>query len=393
MTRPIQIFRLGRHVDTNGQSVAFSSADLDAIVASYDPKVHEAPIVLGHPKDNDPAFGWVKGLARKGDTLEAVPDQVETSFAEAVKEGRYKKVSASFYKPNAPNNPKPGSYYLRHVGFLGAMPPAVKGLRSVEFADNADDCVSFEELAAASDDAQKAAEDAAAAAAAAAPASLDEATLERLVTYLTSTLAVKFGLKPVDAAAAGGATADHAEADPEAIYAAIEKVFPAELAEGARAAIKKALTDALGAAPTETTTEGAPTADLSERERNLLKRERELRQRDFVSYVEGLVREGRPLASDRDRIVGLLETLSTVDCGEVSFGEGEKRSPADILKALLDRFPKQVDFSERGAGTADFADGDPKEIARAATAYQDAQRAKGVIVSTSEAVNHVTKGR
>ncbi len=32
----------------------------------------------------------------------------------------------------------PGVYYLRHVGFLGAQPPAIKGLAPVEFADDAD---------------------------------------------------------------------------------------------------------------------------------------------------------------------------------------------------------------------------------------------------------------
>ncbi len=50
-----------------------------------------------------------------------------------VKAGRFKSRSASFYHPDNPNNPKPGVYYLRHVGFLGAQPPAVKGLKAVEF--------------------------------------------------------------------------------------------------------------------------------------------------------------------------------------------------------------------------------------------------------------------
>ena len=33
-----------------------------------------------------------------------------------------------------PNNPTPGRYYLKHVGFLGAIQPAVDGLRPVEFS-------------------------------------------------------------------------------------------------------------------------------------------------------------------------------------------------------------------------------------------------------------------
>lgn len=57
-------------------------------------------------------------------------------FVEAVKSGAYKKISVSLYGPESPNNPLPGHYYLRHVGFLGAQPPAIKGLQAVEFAEN-----------------------------------------------------------------------------------------------------------------------------------------------------------------------------------------------------------------------------------------------------------------
>ena len=65
-----------------------------------------------------------------------------------VRAGRFKKVSASFYTPDSPHNPVPGVYYLRHVGFLGAQPPAVKGLAPVpvNFAegDTEEGCVSFD---------------------------------------------------------------------------------------------------------------------------------------------------------------------------------------------------------------------------------------------------------
>jgi len=66
------------------------------------------------------------------------PDQVEPQFADLVRAGRLKYVSASFWTPAAPTNPKPGIFYLRHLGFLGAEPPSVKGLKPAEFADEAD---------------------------------------------------------------------------------------------------------------------------------------------------------------------------------------------------------------------------------------------------------------
>ncbi|MBF0186018.1 MAG: hypothetical protein HQM06_16735, partial [Magnetococcales bacterium] len=50
--------------------------------------------------------------------------------------GRFKKISASFYPPDSPNNPTPGLFALRHIAFLGAQPPAIKGLPDAKFADD-----------------------------------------------------------------------------------------------------------------------------------------------------------------------------------------------------------------------------------------------------------------
>jgi hypothetical protein len=133
---PIQIFRPGRHTAMDGSTISFSAADIAAAAAAYDPALHEAPIVVGHPRTDAPAYGWVQGLATgEGGGLEATPSQIDPAFAELVRAGRFKHVSAAFYGPDAPSNPKPGVWYLRHVGFLGAQPPAVKGLRPVAFGE------------------------------------------------------------------------------------------------------------------------------------------------------------------------------------------------------------------------------------------------------------------
>ncbi|PTM95067.1 hypothetical protein C7449_104130 [Mycoplana dimorpha] len=128
-------FRAGRHTSSSGQTLTFTERDLDAIAASYDPRTHEAPIVVGHPKTDAPAYGWIERVIAKSDGLHAIPRQVNAEFSELVQQGAYKKVSAAFYPANAANNPKPGAPYLRHVGFLGAEPPAVKGLSAVQFSE------------------------------------------------------------------------------------------------------------------------------------------------------------------------------------------------------------------------------------------------------------------
>jgi hypothetical protein len=106
--------------------------------------VHEAPLVIGHPKDNLPAYGWVKSLNFADGLLQANPHNVIAEFTDWVKQGLYKKISASFYPPNHPSNPVPDVYYLRHVGFLGAQPPAVKGLPDPAFNEGEEGVVTIE---------------------------------------------------------------------------------------------------------------------------------------------------------------------------------------------------------------------------------------------------------
>jgi len=143
-TAPIEIFKAGSHVAMSGAAFDFSESDLQATVAAYDPAKHEAPLVVGHPKTDDPAYGWTQSIALAEGKLVATPRDVDPAFAELVNSRRFSKISASFYPPDSPANPVPGVYYLRHIGFLGAQPPAVKGLKTPSFADADADFITLE---------------------------------------------------------------------------------------------------------------------------------------------------------------------------------------------------------------------------------------------------------
>lgn len=134
----IKILRPGTFTDIHGTEVSFGAAEIDQILSSYDPERDPAPLVAGHPKHDDPAQGWVNRLSVEGGVLFAEPGDVAPEFAELVRTKRYRRISASFYPPKHRGNPTPGKWHLKHVGFLGAQSPAVKGLGTVSFSE-ADD--------------------------------------------------------------------------------------------------------------------------------------------------------------------------------------------------------------------------------------------------------------
>ena len=133
----MEIFRAGDY----GDKGAYTPADLDRMVANYDPARHEAPVVLGHPELDSPAYGWVESVKRSGDVLLGKLRQVDPGFEELVRSGRFKKRSVAIYRTEA-------GPALRHLGFLGAVPPEVKGLADLtlcEFDDRVFQAIDFNE--------------------------------------------------------------------------------------------------------------------------------------------------------------------------------------------------------------------------------------------------------
>jgi hypothetical protein len=129
----IDIFRA--HSGENGD---FTEKDIQDIVNNYNPEFHEAPAVVGHPKTNGPAFGWVEKVRKLGDRLQAkFKDNVDPTFEQMVKDGKFTKRSSSLYRTDK-------GLSLRHVGFLGAQPPVVKGLADISFSQEDKDAIEIE---------------------------------------------------------------------------------------------------------------------------------------------------------------------------------------------------------------------------------------------------------
>ena len=123
--KPFEIFRTGTWTSDKGITKNYSEEDLDKIVANYNSE-DPAPIVIGHPENNSPAFGWIDSIKRVADRLIAVPKQLNDKFVDLVKNGSFKKRSISITP----------DFKLNHVGFLGAAAPAVAGLKEIQFSSD-----------------------------------------------------------------------------------------------------------------------------------------------------------------------------------------------------------------------------------------------------------------
>lgn len=366
-TKPLHIFQAGTHTAMSGATLAFSEADLAAAAAAYDPALHEAPLVCGHPKHDMPAYGWVKSLQVADGGLEATPDQVDPAFAELVAAGRFKKISAAFYSPTAKNNPVPGVYYLRHVGFLGAQPPAVKGLRNPEFAADDGDIVEFADW----DDMQNA------------------GLWRRMRDWLIG----RFGLDEADKVIPDYTVASLEQAaretDPE----------PADTL--AQPTPQPLFTEPVLPDPHSTKEEPCVTpeqkaaleAENQQLKTQLAQLQANRRQAEFSECLASLVQQGKVLPAEQP---GLLAFMQSVAAGEapLEFGEGQAKvsQPAlEFFKDFLSHLPKRVEFGEVAGGKADKVDlADPRAIAEAAAELCQQLAQNGQDISFAEAVSRVT---
>lgn len=371
--RKIHLITAGRHAPNAGGSVDLSADTLKGIAAAYSAELHEAPIVVGHPKADAPAYGWIAGLEARDDGLWGEPHQVDPAFAELVEKGRFKKLSISLYRPEHPNNPKPGAWYLRHVGFLGAQPPAVKGLKAVEFADGDDDILTVEFA--------------------------DGWSIGWLFSDIASMLR---GFRDYVVGAAGVEQADKLLPGDTLQRIAQEAARMQE-----RATVEAAPSPGPAFAEPAPNPEQEPSVDekeiarqreaLEARENAVKAKEAEFAEREAATrrdadaaFVEGLVAQARLPQGLAPRAVAVLGALASD--AEVTFAEAGAdvtRAPTTALRELLAALPPKVEFGEK-APPAPVPLDDATAISAAALEFQEKEAAAGRIVSTAQAVMHVT---
>ncbi|EIF5979073.1 peptidase [Salmonella enterica] len=351
----IHIFRAGTHTDMHGRQINFSDADLNEIAQSYNPALHEAPVVVGHPKTDAPSYAWVSGIKKDRDGLKAEPRDIDPQFAELVRKRRYSKVSASFYCPDSPGNPTPGKYYLRHVGFLGAQPPAIKGLKQVSFAEDEEGVVEF--------------------------ADWSLQTTASLFSRIRDFIISQFGIEKADsvvpdymidslrdeAARTTATDTTPAFSDPvgipaeDAIQPVAEKPAPTPPEEPA---VDKELQAKLQKENDDLK------CQIEERNKAEAQRVATERHNANVAFADSLVSDARLAPAGKGLVVAVLDALGGGD-EPVSFSENGSEQPlVDAFKTQMKKARPLLDFGEvatadntdRSAIPAEFAEADPARL-------------------------------
>lgn len=286
----IEIFRAGDYTKLGKRKV--TPEHLQRVVANYDPAYHEAPVCIGHPATDAPAYAWIGELALDGDMLLAKETQVDPMFAEMRAAGKFKKRSAAFYQ-DANGDP----VGLRHVGWLGAQPPVVKGLKNLSFADEGRSFTEFEEENTMATDTEK-------------------TIREQIAAFF----AEHFGRKP-------GESASFSESDVKRIAA-------------------EAVTAATGPLQTKVTEMEASLAlqktQFAERERKLAGGETKQRVTDAIAQLKG---SGRWIPAF-DKMGLPLVFAELAESGKsLEFGEGDAKkqvSPLDLAVSFFEGLSKIV---------------------------------------------------
>lgn len=365
----IEVFKAGTWTDSAGNTRSWSEADLDKIVQTSQGK--EAPAVIGHPRTDSPAWGWVGGVKKEGGSIWVRFRDLVPEFSEMIKKKMFPNRSMAL-------NP---DYSIRHVGFLGAVPPAVKGLTPIQLS--ADAPLAVIEF---SDHAWR------------------FRTVGGILGRLREWIIEKFGAEAADKAVPGFEIDYLKTAMPE------EEIKPSTYREEAMPITEAELDQKLKEQEAQFSAKIASLdearkkkeEELAKKEAEIKEKEAEIKRKEIQNFCEGLKKEGKFLpAWEKMGVVSFMEQLDAQPA-EIEFSEGKKETPGAFFRRFLSELPKAVEFGEVAAAETggrmdaggEFAapgekvsvDSDRLDLHRKAVAYQRQNK-----VSYTEAVRAVSK--
>jgi hypothetical protein len=128
----VELLAPGQYEIEKGRFVRFDKYDLERMAAAFNelqPK-RRAPVIIGYFENdrNTNVQAFVERLDVLQDVLFGfVKDFTSETFIAGLNDKTYTRYQAQFWGPEHPDNPKPGSWMLKHVGVLGPPVQAVRG--------------------------------------------------------------------------------------------------------------------------------------------------------------------------------------------------------------------------------------------------------------------------
>jgi hypothetical protein len=382
----VEVLKVGTFRDLHGRDIPVTREDLTELAASYDPARYRAPVVIGHPRIEDCAWGVHERFEVEGDSLFAVEGRVDAQFAAFRDAGRFAERSLSFFLPDHPNNPTPGKKHVKHVGWLGAVPPAVPGLERLQGRDRVAALSAYDPndqhvvaLSMRND------------------RRWGFGTSASLFRRVRDWMIEQFGVEKADMVVPSweiDSLREAAAPDPESDA-------PAYFSQPAPAATPAPVHQgpAMTQPNPQTVDLAAQQAALAEREARVAAQEQQIAattaaaaRTSAVEFADSLVTDGRLLPRNKSRVVELMLALPATQAVAFSGDDGSQQSkPAvEIFRELMLSLPKQIDFAVKSdtpvAGEAgavvDFAaapgaEVDPAGLAIHAKALQYMQRNTG----------------
>ena len=376
----IDVCRAGTWRDTAGREVALDQGRLDRIVAAHG-SADPAPVVVGHPETDAPAFAWIDGLRREGDRLQAKLRDIAPAFRDAVETGRYAGRSIALQGDT-----------LRHLGFLGGRAPAVPGLAPTQFSSRPEAVLEF--AADGEDERWK--------------LRAGWTSMARLARSFRDWLIEQHDIETADRVIPGWEV-EQVTSAAEAIKDVQSRAYAAPPMPGTVQIPPNDREE--GAMPPKTEAElAAETAELATREQALAARETTLaageaaqaaadRLRKADEALKPHVEAGRVLPAERAPLAALLASLPDGDDHVIAFAgpdaAGEVREkPAAMLERFLAGLPKRVEFATLAGGAVPQAGGEDTEaIAAEARALMSEEADKGVTLTAVQAVDRVRTRR
>ena len=364
----IDVCRAGTWRDMAGREVALDEARFDRIVAAH-AAADPAPVVVGHPETDAPAFAWIDRLRRSGDRLQAKLRDISAPFREAVEAGRYAGRSIALQGDT-----------LRHLGFLGGRAPAVPGLAPTQFADKPETVIPLAAAQLAAGPTERAAFDGPVEARAFGGPVEARAfgAMARIARGWRESIIARDGIEAADAAIPDWEIETVADAakPPPAAATDEARAFGATDEPRAFGATDPDTTHARDDHPEHDEQEGAMpkteaelaaesaaldtrSGELDTRETALAAREAEHAARDRLATAEAAlkphVEAGRVLPAETAGLAALLASLPDGDDAALSFaaadGNGEvSEAPRAIFDRFLAALPSRVDYGTRAGG-------------------------------------------